>query len=321
MNEAALQLDTNGQLRHLLTLKHMPLSLLHALLERAWQIRHADSVTMQALRQRLSGSAICTLFFEPSTRTRSSFHLAAQRLGADILNFDASTSSTRKGETAADTLRNLEAMGTRGFIVRHPDEGALAALAALAGPTTALINAGDGCNAHPTQGLLDMLSLRQAKGADFSKLKVVMVGDVKHSRVARSDLHALRALGVAEIRICGPQSLLPQDDTLQGCLISEDFDAALEGVDAVLMLRLQRERMEEGLVPSLEHYHAHYGLTAQRLRRAAPDAAVLHPGPINRGVEITDEVADGAQSWILRQVTNGVAVRMAVLEMLLSTAK
>jgi aspartate carbamoyltransferase catalytic subunit len=163
-----------------------------------------------------------------------------------------------------------------------------------------------------------MLTLRQAKGTDFSQLKVAIVGDVKHSRVARTDLHALRTLGAGEIRVCGPKSLLPDDaTTLAGCTVTQDFDAALEGVDAVMMLRLQRERMEEGLVGSLADYHGAYGLTARRLQRAAPDAVVLHPGPMNRGVEIDDDVADGPQSLILRQVANGVAARMAVLEVLL----
>ena len=182
---------------------------------------------------------------------------------------------------------------------------------------TALLNAGDGRSAHPTQGLLDMLTLRQAKGMDFRELKVLIVGDVRHSRVARSELHSLRALGAGEIRVCGPASLLPEDDTLAGCIVTQDFEAALEHVDAVMMLRLQRERMTEGLVDSLEDYHRDYGLTPQRLRRAAPDAVVLHPGPMNRGVEIDDAVADGPQSLILRQVRNGVAVRMAVLEALM----
>ena len=313
----AAQLDDQGRLRHLLTLEGLPRETLLQLLDRAGQIRDAAVGRISNKRAVLAGTAVCTLFFEPSTRTRSSFQLAAQRLGADVLNFDASTSSTRKGETACDTLKNLEAMGVRGFIVRHPDDGAVAELAAAAGEGTALVNAGDGRSAHPTQGLLDMLTLRQAKGPDFSKLKVVIVGDVKHSRVARTDLHAMRTLGVGEIRVCGPQSLLPDDDTLKGCVVGEDFDALLEGADALMMLRLQRERMEEGLVPSLEQYHAQYGLTAERLKRAAKDAAVLHPGPINRGVEIADEVTDGPQSWVLRQVANGVAVRMAVLETLL----
>ncbi|WP_305804349.1 aspartate carbamoyltransferase catalytic subunit [Stenotrophomonas sp. YIM B06876] len=311
------QFDSQGRLRHLLTLDGMPRDTLLQLLDRAGQIRDAAIGRVGNKRHVLAGTAICTLFFEPSTRTRSSFQLAAQRLGADVLNFDASTSSTRKGETAGDTLRNLEAMGVRGFVVRHPDDGAVAELAAAAGEGTALINAGDGRNAHPTQGLLDMLTLRQAKGPDFSRLKVLLVGDVKHSRVARSDLQALRTLGVGEIRVCGPQSLLPEDAILDGCVVGQDFDAMLEGADALMLLRLQRERMEEGLVPSLEQYHRQYGLTSERLKRAGANAAVLHPGPINRGVEVTDEVADGAQSWVLCQVANGVAVRMAVLETLL----
>ena len=299
---------------HLLTLEGLPRASIESLLDRAQRFAEGEDA-----RDRLAGTAVCTLFFEASTRTRLSFQLAAQRLGADVLNFDASTSSTSKGETALDTLRTIEAMGVRGFIVRHKADGAVAELAAHAGPGTHLVNAGDGRSAHPTQGLLDMLTLRQAKGADFSSLKVLVVGDVKHSRVARSDLQALRTLGVGQLRVCGPSALLPGDDdgTLAGCVVSDDLDAALEGVDAVMMLRLQRERMEDGLIASLEDYHRDFGLTAARLRRAARDAVVMHPGPINRGVEITDEVADGPQSLILRQVANGVAVRMAVLESLL----
>lgn len=311
------QIDSDGRLRHLLTLEGLPRETICRLLDRAGNIRDAALGRTQR-RTSLIGTTVCTLFFEPSTRTRSSFQIAAQRLGADVLNFDASTSSTRKGETARDTLKNLEAMGVRGFVVRHAEDGAVEALAAAAGEGTTLVNAGDGRSAHPTQGLLDALTLRQAKGPDFSKLKVLIVGDVKHSRVARSDLHALRTLGTGEIRVCGPASLLPDADTLAGCEVGQDFDAMLEGVDAVMMLRLQRERMEEGLISSLDEYHNDYGLTAQRLQRAAKDAVVLHPGPINRGVEITDEVADGPQSLVLRQVSNGVAIRMAVLEMLLS---
>ncbi|HEX5664697.1 MAG TPA: aspartate carbamoyltransferase catalytic subunit [Xanthomonadaceae bacterium] len=306
------QVDQDGRLRHLLTLDGLSPATLTALLDRAQAM--LDGIDD---RSTLEGVAVCTLFFEPSTRTRLSFQRAAQRLGADVLGFDASTSSTTKGETALDTLRNIEAMGVRGFVVRHAHDGAVAELAASAAPGTALLNAGDGRSAHPTQGLLDMLTLRQAKGMDFRELKVLIVGDVRHSRVARSDLHALRALGAGEIRVCGPAALLPEDDTLAGCIVTQDFEAALEHVDAVMMLRLQRERMTEGLVDSLEDYHRDYGLTPQRLRRAAPDAVVLHPGPMNRGVEIDDAVADGPQSLILRQVRNGVAVRMAVLEALM----
>jgi aspartate carbamoyltransferase catalytic subunit len=311
------QLDASDRLRHLLTLEGLPRAVLERLLDRAEALRaHAQGGV--ALRATLAGKAVCTLFFEPSTRTRSSFQLAAARLGADVLNFDASTSSTKKGETAADTLRTIEAMGVHGFVVRHPDDGAVALLAEVAGKDTVLVNAGDGRHEHPTQGLLDMLTLRQAKGADFSRLKVLVVGDVRHSRVARSDLHALRTLGAGEIRVCGPKALLPDAAGLPGCRVDQDFDAALEGIDVVMMLRLQRERMDSGLVSSLEDYHRDYGLTAGRLRRAAPEAIVMHPGPMNRGVEIDADVADGPQSRILAQVANGVAVRMAVLEELLA---
>ena len=310
------QIDGSGKLRHLLTLDGLPRATLEGLLDRAQQLT-VDAYGGTAQRHALAGKAVCTLFFEPSTRTRSSFSLAAQRLGSDLLNFDASTASTTKGEADLDTLKTLEAMGVQAFVVRHKRDGAVADLAAAAAPGTVLLNAGDGRSNHPTQGLLDMLTLRQAKGGDFSTLKVVIVGDVKHSRVARSDLHALRALGCGEIRVCGPASLLPDDGTLDGCVVGDDFDAMLEGVDAAMMLRLQRERMAEGMVASLDDYHRDFGLNAQRLRRAAPDAIVMHPGPMNRGIEITDEVADGPQSRVLRQVANGVAVRMAVLEALL----
>ncbi len=305
--------DADGRLRHLLDLERLPPAQLDALLRRAQAF--VDGAQAPAA---LAGVAVCTLFFEPSTRTRLSFQLAAQRLGAHILNFDASTSSATKGETDLDTFRTIQAIGVRGFVVRHKADGAVATLAAAANPGVALLNAGDGRSHHPTQGLLDMLTLRQAKGEDFSKLKVVIVGDVKHSRVARSDLHALRALGCGEIRVCGPKSLLPDDDTLHGCIVSHDLDAALDGVDAAMMLRLQRERMAEGLVDSLDDYHRDYGLTGARLRRAAPDAIVMHPGPMNRGVEISDAVADGPHSRVLVQVGNGVAVRMAALEALLA---
>ena len=209
-------------------------------------------------------------------------------------------------------------MGVDAFVVRHARDGAVAELAAGARPETVFINAGDGRSNHPTQGLLDMLTLRQRKGTDFSKLRVLICGDVLHSRVARSDLHALRALGTGEIRVCGPTRLLPDDTTLKGCQVGQDFDAALDGEDAVIMLRLQRERMEQGLVPSLEGYFQDFGLTPERLRRARPDAIVMHPGPMNRGVEIADAVADGSQSVIFDQVGNGLPVRMAVLRTLLS---
>jgi len=313
------QFHPDGRLRHLLSLDNMPAGQINALLATAEILRpHAHGGT--ALRDVLAGRTVCTLFFETSTRTRSSFQLAAMRLGADVLVFDLSTSSASKGESPVDTMRALEAMGVDAFVVRHPRDGAVAELAAAARPTTVFINAGDGRSNHPTQGLLDMLTLRQCKGSDFSKLRVLICGDVLHSRVARSDLHALRALGAGEIRVCGPANLLPDALTLADCRVGQDFDAALDGVDAVIMLRLQRERMEQGLVPSQEGYFAAFGLTPERLRRARPDAIVMHPGPMNRGVEIADAVADGPQAVVFDQVGNGLPVRMAVLRALLAAS-
>ena len=298
-------------LRHLLTLEHMPRATLEALLSRAQALR--PSALGRGEREALRGRTVANLFFEPSTRTRSSFQLAATRLGADVLNFDVAQSSTRKGESLIDTLRNLEAMGADLFVVRHEQSEAVTELASRAAETTSLINAGDGRNAHPTQGLLDMLTIRQRKGEDFSRLTVAIVGDVRHSRVARSDLHALRTLGTGEIRIAGPASLLPDASELSGAKLCSDLDTALRDADVVMTLRLQRERMDEGLVPSLESYHKDWGITRARMLRAKPNAIVMHPGPMNRGVEIDDAVADGPQSVILDQVSNGVAVRMAVL--------
>ena len=302
-------------MRHLLTLEGMPRATLEGLLDAAQALR--PNALRGNDRQPLRGITCANLFFEPSTRTRSSFQLAAQRLGADVLNFDADRSSTRKGETLVDTLRNLEAMGASLFVVRHAEDGAVQALAQAAAPGTSIVNAGDGRNAHPTQGLLDMLTLRQHKGADFSTLKIVIAGDIRHSRVARSDIHALRILGATDIRLAAPSTLLPDEEpTFAHLARFSDFDAALEGCDVVMMLRLQRERMDEGLVNSLEEYYRDWGLSPERLALAKPDAIVLHPGPMNRGVEIADAVADGPQSAILDQVSNGVAVRMAVLEKL-----
>jgi len=307
-----LQLTADGRLRHLLSLEGLSAPTLRALLDEAEAMMpHAHGGT--GLRQRLAGRTMCTLFFETSTRTRSSFQLAATRLGMDVLNFDLATSSAKKGESALDTLRTIEAMGVDLFVIRHASDGAVAELAAGARPGTRIINAGDGRSSHPTQGLLDMLTLRQRKGGDFSRLKVLIAGDIRHSRVARSDLHALRTLGCGEIRVCGPANLLPGEDVLKGCRVFSDFDQAIAGVDAAIMLRLQRERMEEGLVPSLEGYYREFGLSPARVALAAPDAIVMHPGPMNRGVEIDGAVADGPQSVVLDQVANGLPVRMAVI--------
>ena len=313
----SLQFFPDGRFKHFLSLEDVPAAALKNLLDDAQQLR-ANALGGTALRQLLSGKTVCNLFFENSTRTRSSFLLAGQRLGADVFTFDASTSSGKKGETDIDTLKNLEAMGVNTFVIRHSESGAVEKLAAAANEGTSVINAGDGRHQHPTQGLLDMLSIRQTKGNDFSKLKILIAGDIKHSRVARSDLNALRTLNTGEIRVCGPASLLPTDGTIDSCTRYENFDQAIKDVDVVMMLRLQRERMEEGLVASLDGYFQDYGLTQKRLASAKLDAIVMHPGPMNRGVEIADEVADGPQSIILPQVSNGVAVRMAVLKALLT---
>lgn len=312
----SLQFFPDGRFKHFLSLEDVPAAALTELLDAAQELR-ANALGGTALRHHLQGKTVCNLFFENSTRTRSSFLLAAQRLGADVFTFDASTSSGKKGETDIDTLKNLEAMGVNSFVIRHSENGAVEKLAQSANPGTSVINAGDGRHQHPTQGLLDMLSIRQAKGSDFSRLKILIAGDIKHSRVARSDLNALRTLNAGEIRVCAPATLLPTDGTIAGCVRFENFDQALAGVDVVMMLRLQRERMEEGLVDSLDAYFKDYGLTRKRLALADPNAIVMHPGPMNRGIEIADDVADGPQSIILPQVSNGVAVRMAVLKTLL----
>jgi aspartate carbamoyltransferase catalytic subunit len=310
-----LQLDAEDRLRHLLTLEGLPRALLESLLDRA-EILRPRALSGSGERAALAGRTVVNLFFEASTRTRNAFQIAAMRLGADVVNFEVSQSSTRKGETLADTALTLQAMGVDIFVVRAAESGALAELAGVLDAGSAVVNAGDGRAAHPTQGLLDMLTLRMHKGRDFSGLKVLLVGDVAHSRVARSNLHALRTLGAGEIRIAAPTTLLPSAEVLDGSRVFDSLNEALAGVDMVMMLRLQRERMAEGLIDSIDAYARDWQLTPQRLQLAAPDAIVMHPGPMNRGVEIAAEVADGPQSVILEQVANGVAVRMAVMQML-----
>jgi aspartate carbamoyltransferase catalytic subunit len=301
-------------MRHLLTLEDFDRASLTRLLDRAEHFRKQG-----APRDLLAGRTVLTLFFEPSTRTRTSFVLAAKRLGADTLNFDLSRSSTSKGESLLDTLHTLEAMRLDALVVRHDENGMPAWLAAHANSTVSVINAGDGTHAHPTQGLLDALTIRQRQ-PDFENLRVAICGDIRHSRVARSDVQALHALGVRDIRLCAPRAMLPESpEEFSGCTILDDFDASLADVDVVIMLRIQKERMVETQFPDAAEYHAHYGLDARRLALAKPNCQVLHPGPINRGIEIAPDVADGPQSRILDQVANGVAVRMAVLAELLAS--
>ncbi len=310
----AVQINPKGHLRHLLTLNGLGQGRIVALLDRAVALREAwRSGTLQPL---LAGRTVMNLFFEDSTRTRTSFELAARRLGADVVNFDIARSSTNKGETLEDTLATLEAMEADAFIVRHKDNGT-PARCALHARRAAIVNAGDGNHAHPTQGLLDLLTMRDHK-KDIQGLNVTICGDVRHSRVARSDIDGLAALGAGEIRICGPAALLPDSSEFPGCRIVEDFDTALAECDVVVMLRLQKERMQSALGLAEADYFAAYGLTPERLAKARRDAIVMHPGPMNRGIEIADAVADGPQSVILEQVANGIFVRMAVLAELLA---
>ena len=311
-----LQIDSKGKLRHLITLEGLGRDHISALLDRALELRQAFSEGGQR-PQLLAGRTIINLFFETSTRTRCSFELAARRLGATVLNFDIASSSTSKGESLEDTLATLEAMQADAFIVRHRENGTPARLAAFT-RNAAILNAGDGNHAHPTQGLLDALTIRDHH-ADFSRLKVTICGDIRHSRVARSDLHALGALGVKDIRLCAPETLLPDPDEFPHARIFENFDEAIADCNVVIMLRLQRERMLGALIGDEAEYFSRYGLDTARLGRAAANALVMHPGPINRGVEIAADVADGRQSVILDQVANGISVRMAVLASLLSS--
>ena len=299
------------RLRHLTTLEHLPRFSIERLLDRAEALRDACAHGTRKL-DLLAGRTVLNLFFEPSTRTRTSFELAARRLGADVINFDLSFSSTSKGEELYDTLHTLEAMHLDAIIVRHKEAGTPDALVRHAMSGVSVINAGDGNRAHPTQGLLDALTIRQHR-PDFENLVVVICGDIKHSRVARSDIHAFTVLGVKEIRLCGPAALMPSTEEFPQCRYYNDFDAAIEGADVAIMLRLQKERMTSVDLPDEAVYFNRYGLDTRRLARAAKGCLVMHPGPLNRGIEIASEVADGAQSRILEQVGNGVFVRMAVL--------
>ncbi len=312
----SIQLTSDGQLKHFLTTEELPLELLTQLLDMA------DSfVDMSAQQVKkvplLRGKTVVNLFFENSTRTLSTFELAATRLSADVLNLNINTSSTKKGETLKDTLMTLEAMHSDMFIVRHADSGAAHYIASKVTPRVAIINAGDGRHAHPTQALLDMLTIRRHKG-DFSKLRVAIVGDILHSRVARSQIHALKTLGVAEIHVVAPRTLMPKNIEMLGVQVHYDMAEALRDVDVVMMLRLQKERMNSAFLPSESEFYKLYGLSEEKLGYAHPDAIVMHPGPINRGVEIASSVADGPRSVILDQVTNGIAVRMAVMSMTMS---
>lgn len=313
--EPTLQLDDSGQLKHLLTLEGLPKPLLLKILDKAAVFAQAGR-SAQKKRADLQGRTVINLFFEASTRTRTTFELAAKRLSADVLNLQVAASSTSKGETLLDTLKTLEAMHADMFVIRHEASGAAHFFAEHAAPGVAVLNAGDGRHAHPTQGLLDMYTIRRHKGADFSKLSVAIVGDVLHSRVARSDVHALRILGCKDIRLVAPPTLVPVGITQMGARVFHNLEQGLDGVDVVILLRLQKERMLGAFLPSLGEFHRDFGLTRERLQRLKPDAVIMHPGPINRGVEIEGDLAYCDRSLILQQVEHGIAVRMAVMSML-----
>lgn len=313
-----LQLNAEGKLKHFLTIEGFSKSMLTEILDTATSFA---GMTEQQVKKipLLRGKTIVNLFFESSTRTLTTFELAATRLSADVLNINIATSATSKGESLLDTIRNLEAMHVDMFVVRHALSGAAHFIAANCAPHISVINAGDGRHAHPTQAMLDMFTIRRFK-EDFTALKVAIIGDILHSRVARSQIQALNILGAREIRVIAPKTLLPAQVEQMGVRPFHTLQKGLVDIDVVIMLRLQKERMNSSLLPSENEYFKCFGLTEDKLRIAKPDAMVMHPGPINRGVEIESSVADGPQSVILKQVSYGIAVRMAVMSMAIQSS-
>jgi aspartate carbamoyltransferase catalytic subunit len=313
------QTRPNGTLRHLLTLEGMTRAQLEALLTRAQKfVKPIGAAPVHS--QTLAGITVANLFTEPSTRTRVSFELAAKRLGADVVNLEVQLSSRVKGESMLDTIYPLEACHVDVFVIRDAEAGVPALVASHVQPHASVLSAGEAHLEHPTQGLLDALTILQAK-KQFAGLKIAIVGDIKHSRVARSAWHALATLGVAEIRIVAPRALMPEASEFAGCERSTSLDTAIADVDVIMMLRIQKERMATAQIPDADRYFLKFGLSTERLARAAPDAIVMHPQPMNRGIEIASDVADGPQSVIRDQVRNGVAVRMAVLEAVIEGRK
>ena len=311
------QHDSAGGLRHLVTLDGLARETLTAILDRAESYRRFPGQPAYEGRE-LAGVTVANLFFEPSTRTRASFDLASRRLGAHVLNMDMQSSSRVKGETMLDTIYTLEAMNTDVFVIRDSEAGMPEFLIDHVAPHVSVISAGEAHVSHPTQGLLDALTIRSHKRR-FAGLKVAIVGDIKHSRVARSASQALMTLGTTDLRVVAPSSLLPPEHEFRGASRFTRIEDGIAGADVVMMLRIQKERMAQHA--SLDHaaYFREFGLDASRLRLAAPSVLVMHPGPMNRGVEISSEVADGPRSVIREQVNNGVAVRMAVLAAIAAT--
>jgi aspartate carbamoyltransferase catalytic subunit len=313
------QTRPNGTLRHLLTLEGMTRQQIEALLTRAQKFVKPIGET-PAHNKSLAGITVANMFTEPSTRTRVSFELAAKRLGADVVNLEMQLSSRVKGESMLDTIFTLEACHVDVFVIRDAEAGVPGMVAANVQAHACVLSAGEAHVAHPTQGLLDALTILQAK-KKFDGLKVAIVGDVKHSRVARSAWHVLATLGVAEIRIVSPRGLAPEASEFAGCERHTSIDSGIAGVDVIMMLRIQKERMAAAAIPDADRYFAKFGLSSERLAKARPDAIVMHPQPMNRGIEIASDVADGPQSVIRDQVRNGVAVRMAVLEAVIEGRK
>ena len=308
------QLNSHGELIHLLSTEGLPKAIIHQILDTAEQFLSVNEREVKKVPL-LRGKSVFNLFFENSTRTRTTFEIAAKRLSADVINLDIARSSASKGESLLDTIANLSAMSADMFVVRHSESGAPYLIAQHVAPHVHVVNAGDGRHAHPTQALLDMYTIRHYK-KDFTNLTVAIVGDIVHSRVARSNIHALTTLGVPEVRVVGPRTLVPSDLREMGVRVCHDMAEGIKDADVIIMLRLQNERMTGGMLPSAGEFFKEFGLTEAKLALAKPDAIVMHPGPINRGVEIDSAVADGKQSVILPQVTFGIAVRMAVMSIL-----
>ncbi len=308
------QLNAHGELIHLLSIEGLPREVLTHILDTAGTFLSVNDREVKKVPL-LRGKSVFNLFFENSTRTRTTFEIAAKRLSADVITLDIARSSTAKGESLLDTIANLSAMHADMFVVRHGESGAPYLIARHCAPHVHVVNAGDGRHAHPTQGLLDMYAIRHYKG-DFTQLTVAIVGDIVHSRVARSDIHALTTLGVPEVRAVGPRTLVPGDLRAMGVRVCHDMAEGMQGADVIIMLRLQNERMTGAMLPSAGEFAKTFGLTPDKLALAKPDAIVMHPGPINRGVEIDSSVADGQASVILPQVTFGIAVRMAVMSII-----
>jgi aspartate carbamoyltransferase catalytic subunit len=292
------QLNRNGELTHLLTLEGLPQEVITQILDTAEPFASIGEREVKKVPL-LRGKGVFNLFFENSTRTRTTFEIAAKRLSADVINLNINASSTSKGESLLDTINNLSAMQADMFVVRHASSGAPYLIAEHVAPHVHVINAGDGRHAHPTQGLLDMYTIRHYK-KDFSNLTVAIVGDVLHSRVARSDIHALTTLGCAEVRVVGPKTLVPADMAQMGVRVCHTLEEGIKGCDVVIMLRLQNERMSGALLPSSQEFFKSFGLTPEKLQLAKPDAIVMHPGPINRGVELDPDLADSGRARCCR---------------------